>query len=146
MALAFEACDIRLRDAAAQSIRTFIDIEMEATQKRLDDLRSVAGLLDGISSAADSTHFISAARRPELTHMQSAALSLINNRRLCLSLNENEIIPSHGALAALAPTADSRGAFAFSANKAERKTRNTDSPTTTATTTSASNAIDAKRT
>mmetsp|Transcript_46810 Transcript_46810/g.94438 ORF Transcript_46810/g.94438 Transcript_46810/m.94438 type:complete len:623 (-) Transcript_46810:88-1956(-) len=79
VALAFEACDARCRDAIADGIRAFLQIEIDATTKRLEDLKSLAGAVDSISSGADSKAFVAAAQRPDLTHSQSAALSLLHD-------------------------------------------------------------------
>jgi hypothetical protein len=79
VALAFQACDGRSRDAIADGVRAFLDIEIEATAKRLEDLKKLHGALDSISSAADSQAFIQAAQQPDLTHSQSAALSLLHD-------------------------------------------------------------------
>ena len=83
VALGFEACDLRIRDAVADALRVFVDVEIEATSRRLEDLSKLGGYLGSISSSADSAAFIESSRRPEFTHPQSAALSLLhdpNNR------------------------------------------------------------------
>mmetsp|Transcript_20644 Transcript_20644/g.24438 ORF Transcript_20644/g.24438 Transcript_20644/m.24438 type:complete len:669 (-) Transcript_20644:123-2129(-) len=78
-ALGFEGCDIRCREALSTSLKVFVDIEIEAASKRLQDLSKLSTTLSTINIVSDSKAFVDSAKRPDLTHSSSAALSLLHD-------------------------------------------------------------------
>ena len=60
-------------------MRAFVEIESDAAHKKVEDLKLFSTFIDEVSSHADTAIFIKRERNPDLTHMQSAALSLLDN-------------------------------------------------------------------
>jgi len=139
-AIAFEACDLRIRTALAESVKvplfttvyhclplfttvpvtvcsqscesgadravrnqtrqtrqittlpfrqTLVEIEVEAATKRLHDLNQIASQMSQISAATDAEAFLAGAKKPELTHLQSMALSVLHNPEARLAHSSN---------------------------------------------------------
>ncbi len=62
----------------ADALKVMVEIEEEACNKRLEDLVRLKASLGNISSVRDQATFVGTAKRPELTHSASAALSLLH--------------------------------------------------------------------
>jgi len=118
VAVAFEACDRRIRDATAASLKVLVDIEVEAAAKRQEDLSRLAVTLEAISSSADGKNFIAQTKRPDLVHASGAALSLLHdpsNRGALVgapATPPSHAPPSHGSTSLLGATRNTRAGSA----------------------------------